>query len=690
MKIHLIPNSHMDPVWLWNKYEGIDEVLNTFRSACDRLDEYSDLTFSASSIQFYYWIKKYDSTLFERMKTFISSGRWEVSGGWWIEPDTNLPLEASFRKQVELSKKFTTDNFGVNTKVAFVPDTFGHPATLPKILSETGFKYFVFCRPSMEEKNDLPSNLFYWEYKGHKILAYRLKNHYTQRGQIDLICDDEYLNSKVNGYFFGIGNHGGGPSIKEIDYYKKLMKDNPAIDMEFSTCQKFFEDAEKNVNDIPVYSGDLHMHAVGCYSVLRNLKHKIRTSENLLSKAERILKSNCAGEKKEIVPNDEHDSGYVDKINNLWGKVLFNQFHDILPGSCSKNAEVDAENELGGLISECDLIIYDILKRKSAKIPVEIKEGVFRIYNSLPYDVKKPIQLEISNISLERSEMFDKNGEKITKQEVLPDVRTLFTKKWEFVDTVPANSFNSYSFNGKIRENDTDRQLDYFEENNVVGDFIDSKMAFVVLSDNSDTWSHGVKKYDKVNGIFTRTSSSYGEGLVSRKAYVNYKYEKSELDLIISRYNDLPGYYFELNVNWAEQRSILKMEIDINNFIDYYQMQSSGGTVIRNSDGNEQPMHHWIWCPQGVNDLGFALIQNGAFACDYDNGKLRINLVRSSLYGFHDPYKINNKNPQLHTDQGGHDFKFLILPNTKFNEKDLDKHAEIFLENFASITEGYK
>jgi alpha-mannosidase len=56
MRLHLVPNSHIDPVWLWDKYEGIDEVINTFRSACDRLEEYAHLTFSASSLQFYEWL----------------------------------------------------------------------------------------------------------------------------------------------------------------------------------------------------------------------------------------------------------------------------------------------------------------------------------------------------------------------------------------------------------------------------------------------------------------------------------------------------------------------------------------------------------------------------------------------------------------------------------------------------------
>ena len=86
-RIYLVANSHIDPVWLWDKYEGIDEVINTFRSACDRLDEYPFLKFSASSIQFYKWVKEFAPDVFERIKRHVASGRWEITGGWLIETD---------------------------------------------------------------------------------------------------------------------------------------------------------------------------------------------------------------------------------------------------------------------------------------------------------------------------------------------------------------------------------------------------------------------------------------------------------------------------------------------------------------------------------------------------------------------------------------------------------------------------
>ncbi|MCP4406140.1 MAG: alpha-mannosidase, partial [bacterium] len=299
MRIHLIPNSHIDPVWLWDKYEGIDEVLNTFRSACDRLDEYPDLTFSASSIQFYEWVLKYDPRLFERIQRAVAEDRWELTGGWWVEADTNLPAAASFFKQAELSRAFVREHFAGSIDVAYLPDTFGHPASLPKILVETGFKYFIFCRPNETENQDLPGNLFYWDYEGCRVLAYRLKHHYLQYAvrppdTIDaekisaLLQDREYHDFPVNCYFFGVGDHGGGPAIAEIECYNHFIQQQAAGDVGYSSCLRFFEEAGQ-IPNIPVYSGDLHRHAVGCYSVVRDIKHAMRRSEHHLQFASRAL-----------------------------------------------------------------------------------------------------------------------------------------------------------------------------------------------------------------------------------------------------------------------------------------------------------------------------------------------------------------------------------------------------------------
>ena len=293
--IYLVANSHIDPVWLWDKYEGIDEVLNTFRSACDRLDEYPLLKFTMSSICFLQWTRQYNSALFDRIKAFVRSGRWEIVGGWWIEPDCNLPSSVSFDKSAAISREFLDAHFGrLDVPVAYCPDSFGHPASLPSILTRQGFRFYLFCRPGADEKTDLPANLFYWEHEGNRVLCYRPIYHYTQGRQFDrekiqeILSDDDFVKGGLACCLFGVGNHGGGPSKVEIDYWLDQLEKVRSRRLIFSTCREFFEAAEQLAN-IPVYRGDLHYHAVGCYSVNRPIKQAVRQAEYALCYTQRVL-----------------------------------------------------------------------------------------------------------------------------------------------------------------------------------------------------------------------------------------------------------------------------------------------------------------------------------------------------------------------------------------------------------------
>lgn len=682
MRIHLVPNSHIDPVWLWDKYEGIDEVLNTFRSACKRMEEFPKLTFSASSLQFYEWVMKYDPALFKKIRKMIDEGRWEVCGGWWVEPDTNLPLESSFLKHAEISAKFAKKHLGVKIVTAYVPDTFGHPATLPKILAQTGFKYFIFCRPGLAEKPDLPSNLFHWEYEGQSVLAYRLKHHYAQwwdwvdRSRIsDMLEDAEYQKQAANCYLFGVGDHGGGPAIEEIKYYNEYMKDKPVGDIGYSTCQKFFEEAVAMPN-IPKYSGDLHFHAIGCYSVVGDIKNSMRNSEHALEYATRALKIN---RKKE------------DSLDESWKTTLFNQFHDILPGSCSPEAADNAVAELKGVESFCKDTAYSALKSISLKDKPKIKTGEFRIFNTLPVAVTAPLSIESMVYFRENAAFKDEKGKLMDIQEVLPSVRAA-NRKWEFIDTLPAGGYKSYYFDDSKIVKRPKADAAHFQKtnNSEIKKFtqaLKSSVKFFVLDDQSDTWGHGISKYDTVEGEFKLVSSSFMSGSVVSKLCQKFTYGKSSLEVIYSIYNKLPGIYTDIKVQWAEHRKILKMEIkQKQGNPSFFMMECAGGSAERDTNGNELPMHHWLWIPDG--QTGMAVLQKGAFACDCLKGRLRLTLVRSSLYGFHDPAKLNPADPQPDTDQGMHFFKLVLLPEQQFDEKLLNSQTAILNEPFTVIRES--
>ncbi|MBT3341524.1 MAG: hypothetical protein HN712_27190 [Gemmatimonadetes bacterium] len=710
MKQHLIANSHIDPVWLWDQYEGIDEVLNTFRSACDRLEEYPEVSFTASSLQFYQWCLTHDPALFERIQQFVAAGRWEVTGGWWIEPDTNLPQANSVVHQYEVSQRFIDTHFaGRSTPVALLPDTFGHPASLPKLLAATGQKYFVFCRPSPGEKADLPADLFYWEYEGERVLAYRLRYHYMQGHLVDeekirqRVGDPDYANHAANAFFFGVGNHGGGPTIEEIELYRRLIAEG--MDMGFSTLANFFEAAEK-MESIPTFRGDLHNHAVGCYSVLREIKRGIRDAEHGLAYAERALHLPGVTEMASTsatAPTAASADPALPDLEPLWRTTLFNQFHDILPGSCSPAAAAMAVGELGGVDAGWRQAAYLSLKRHSSQQPVTCAEGEFRIYNSLPWPVRAPLTLESFQYFVPDAPFLNEAGEDVPVQAILPDVRCN-NRRWSFVDTLPAQGCRIYHFKAEgferargpspvqyasgsqisaddlvvTKDGQVQRQVGEGDEQLLL-----PAPRYQVLADDSDTWGHGVVTYDDVVGRFELQSTAILVGPVTSRLYQGWSYGASRLDAIYSIYPGLPYVDLEIQVRWAEDRKILKLEMTQPTGAEQWTMEAPGGAVVRAANGSEQPLHHWVNVAPNVS-----VVQDGAFAADCLDGRLRINLVRSNLYGYHTPDELGPLDPQHRTDQGTHAFRLRLLFGEEARQEHLSRHVAEFLEPFWMIRES--
>ncbi|MBO4548803.1 MAG: alpha-mannosidase, partial [Abditibacteriota bacterium] len=552
----MIANSHIDPVWLWDKYEGIDEVINTFRSACDRLDENPDLRFTASSVMFYKWTKELAPDVFARIKKHVAEGRWEAVGRWLVEHDVNLPLLESFDNSIRISTEFTRREFGETSPVAYSPDTFGHPATLPEILWDRGFRYYVFCRPGIHEKT-LPSNLFWWESGGKRILCLRLKYHYCQGRNPDVSRIREVMNDHdiyfgdAGCYFFGVGDHGGGPSKEEIAAYMKLKEESKDVRIRFATCLEFFREAEK-APDIPTVTGDLHMHAIGCYSVNRMLKEGVRNSERALSYTGRMLEA--AGMKRDLSP--------------LWETVVFNEFHDILPGSCSPAAARQAAMELSRVRSEAMDTAYTAAKKLSRQIPVRCREGEFRIFNSLPFPVKGPFEVESFMYYREGAPFVRQDGSEVPVQLITPSVYCA-NRRWLFTDEIPARSMACYAFDSSRR---TERSEDFrFSEGdgvslgsmearglNIYKDgqpLFAAPLSLTVYKDESDTWSHGIDGYHYgTDGGFALKSVTRREGRLASFVLCRLAYGTSEAEVLFTLYRDLPYADVGIHVNWNEKQ----------------------------------------------------------------------------------------------------------------------------------------
>src|SRR5680860_42565 len=340
--MHMIGNAHIDPVWLWDWTEGFHEVVASFRSALDRLDESDDFTFVSSSAVFYAWIERHDPAMFERIKERIEEGRWEIVGGWWLQPDCNIPSGESFVRQALYGQRYFLEKFGHMAKVGYNVDSFGHTAMLPQLLRKSGLDAYVFMRPAPHELG-LPSRLFWWESPdGSRVLTYRLPFEYCTWGEeLDKHvrrCAGE-LRDPVDEImcFYGVGNHGGGPTRQNIESIRRLNEDPDLPDLTFSTPDRYFAAVRERGWDLPVVHHDLQHHASGCYAAHSGVKAWNRRAESALVMAETFgaLAASQTGRE----PTED--------LAHAWHGVLFNQFHDILAGTSLRSAYDDAHDLYG-------------------------------------------------------------------------------------------------------------------------------------------------------------------------------------------------------------------------------------------------------------------------------------------------------------------------------------------------------
>ena len=228
--LYMIGNAHLDIVWLWQWQEGCQEVKATFRSALDRMKEYDDFFFTSSSAAHYEWVEENEPAMFEEIRERVKEGRWVIVGGWWMQPDCNAPGGESFVRQGLYGQRYFREKLGVTAHTGYNVDSFGHNGMLPQILKKQGMDNYVFMRPGRHEKG-IESELFEWASNdGSRVTAFRIPFEYCtwpdELKEHVLRCAGEIKGEEGSIMcFYGVGNHGGGPTKRNIESIRELDKE---------------------------------------------------------------------------------------------------------------------------------------------------------------------------------------------------------------------------------------------------------------------------------------------------------------------------------------------------------------------------------------------------------------------------------------------------------------------------------
>jgi alpha-mannosidase len=324
-------NSHIDMAWLWPASETTLVLQRTWSSALQLMREFPQLTYTHSSAAAYEWMEEKYPALFEEVRRRVREGRWEITGGMWVEPDLNMPDGESLVRQLLLGKRYFQEKFGVDVRTGWNPDSFGYNWQLPQIYKKSGINVFVTQKMAWNDTTKFPYKLFWWQAPdGSRLLTYFPHDYANSINPVvmarDLAAYAPAMQYPEMLYLFGVGDHGGGPTRAMLETVQRWQKDAAYPRLELGATQPYFDALEKQAPSLPlpVWNSELYFqYHRGVFTSQAETKQGNRRSEELLLTAEKF--SSLAALAQLPYPADD--------LREAWKKVLFNQFHDIAAGS---------------------------------------------------------------------------------------------------------------------------------------------------------------------------------------------------------------------------------------------------------------------------------------------------------------------------------------------------------------------
>ncbi|MHA1722347.1 MAG: alpha-mannosidase, partial [Candidatus Baldrarchaeia archaeon] len=707
-KVFIVGHSHIDAAWLWRKNETIEICKNTFNIVLNLMKSYPELKFVQSSAQYYNWIESLNPKLYEKIKKKVEEGKWEPAVPW-VEFDANLCHGESIVRQLVYSKFYFKDKFGFDAKVLWLPDTFGFSNTLPQLMVGADVKYFFTQKLRWNDTVKFPYNYFIWESPdGSKVLAHQS---FGDLGGTISEADVQKMISKCrrrHGFevvyvLIGYGDHGGGLGKEILETCRKFLK-NPSYDSWFACPTELFEHIEKisAKKPLPVWRDELYLQFHrGAYTTQSKIKRLIRKAECLMIEAEKMASI-----------ASWYDFKYPDrKIENLWRKLLFNQFHDIIAGTSIAEVCIDAEKELNEVISEAREIILEATNYLTSKLNLTSDKLV--VFNTLFWERKAKIFLENDPKYREKLRLYQEVKENGEVKLLLPTI------------TLPPLSYVSYNLDDE-KFSSIEDPVTLKEENNRI--VMENKMLRCVISRETgaiiklylkdmnmnlidegrggihiqifrdepvkgrvggesgfdasifDAWETYIFQQPRgvdFSPLLKPVSLEVVEkGPLRASVKLIYEYEqdgrpKSIFQLKYSLYSNIDWVEVALKADWHAKHRMAKFFIPVSFYSEYVKFDQPYGWTKRKNPFSENASQYEkakfevpgiMWADISKEDgEGLSVIDNGIYGYDFGGDFVRLSLLRSAKYPPHFGESWDSEQPI--TDQGEHRFKLALYPH---------------------------
>ncbi|HET6595282.1 MAG TPA: alpha-mannosidase [Anaerolineales bacterium] len=684
--VNAIGHSHIDMAWMWQSHHTREKARRTFSTILHLMRQYPEFRYIHSSPQLYQFVKQDDPELYARIKEKIASGEWEATGGWWVESDTNIAGGESLVRQVLFGKRFLRREFGVDSKVLWMPDTFGFSWVIPQLMKKSGMEYFACSSIHWSKFNRFPHDTFHWRgMDGSEVLVTfftapgeTIKNHYNYNGLANpydvKTAWEHYRQKDVNTELlmpFGWGDGGGGPTREMLEAIR-VQADIPGIPrVQIGTVEPYFQRLEERLKgkQVPVWDGELYLEAIrGVYTSQAYNKRANRQAERLYHDAEWLcsLADTLTGERG--YPQSELNAG--------WEIILHNQFHDVLPGTSIPQVVEDCRADYARVEQIGQGVLAGAQEALARRIHTDEESVV--VFNPLAWPRGGLIEIPWSESLAGKGVSVD-GGKVLSSQTAGSDEGKKLLLE---VDSIPSLGYRVFPVvsNSQLDANEitvTPTSLEnrfYYITLNANGhmtslfDKLNQRevltapgnvlQIFEDRSINGEAWEIDIFYQDKMRQIDNLLEAVVEEtGPVRGVLRLTWRFANTTISQRLTIYRASSRMDFRTEVDWHEHQVLLKAAFPVNVRATRATYDIQFGSIERPTHWNtsfdmahyENPAHKWVDLSEG--NYGVALLNDCKYGYDVKDNVLRITLHRSPT------------EPDETADQGWHEFTYSLLPH---------------------------
>jgi alpha-mannosidase len=666
-----ISHAHLDLAWLWPVADTWQAAERTFRSVLDLMRRWPELRFAHSTPALYAWMQHHRPALFAEIQAASQAGRWEPINGPWVETDCVLVSTASLWQQFSLGQQYSYDTFPTWThQLAWLPDSFGFGAGVPAVSAATGVRWFCTHKLAWNAVNPFPHRLFRWRSRGNYELHSLMLPPIGRRGDpVDMLEEQRSWRDQTGRdsalWIPGVGDHGGGPTEEMLEQMQLWNANPAAVSMRSGTVRQFLADLEPSVEHWPVWRDELYLELHrGCATSRPDQKRHNKTLERLLREADTA--SALLALTGQPSPSSD------------WRPLLFQQFHDILPGtsipevfdqaeplwrdarrkgkqqrdlSLAKLLQVPNENVSGQQWSWCSL------QPLAAWSPMlRLPKGCWSVEGQrLPQQtssmggtwVQLPLQRGITSVSLEQQPLHPVDSPS-TIGPVL--IQELGDGVWRMGNGLVELDCSSEGIL-QIRDSKGCDQLSAplrLERYQDRGEFWD---AWDLAADYSEH-SLGVDVLDGLHWI--------EQGPLVAHAVLRRRFGSSALRMDVRLQANRPWLELICSTHWSQRHELLRLTMPLARPAVRVAADTSGGVIERPATSItareiarwELPVISWVASQAAAPGGGLAVLLDGPQGVDWDADRLGVSLLRGPTW------------PDPGADRGWHRQRMALMPIT--------------------------